>query len=248
MDIADVRRRNLRALINSMPQEYPDRAALARHLGVSYAELNQIIGATPTRGLGEKRAREWESRLGLVRGWLDHEHADPLARPTFAKSSAKSAVVLRESLTPYPITDVVDIPVYDARPSMGLGEPMPEQDNVVASMRVTNTWVRENLTNITSPKNLKIVMGYGDSMRPTFAHGDPLIADTGVKEMKIDAVYVFVLNAELYIKRIQRLPTGGIKIISDNRDVYDPITMTAEERAQITVLGRIVSACNMRKL
>jgi hypothetical protein len=102
---------------------------------------------------------------------------------------------------------------------------MPERETVIDSIRVPNEWVRENLPHITSPKNLRIITGYGDSMLETYNHGDPLIVDIGVLEMRIDAIYVFALHNELYIKRIQRLPGGAIKVISDNRAKYDPFTV-----------------------
>lgn len=239
VDIADIRRRNLQALIGALPDEYPDRAALARKLGVSYAQLNQIIGRTPTRGLGEKLARKWEERLGLIRGWLDHDHPEPWATPAFEVREGAPAALTNGH---------IDIPVYDIRGGMGRGALVPERESVIDSIRVPMSFVRENFPTVSSPTNLRVITGYGDSMKPTFAHGDPLIVDTGVNEMLIDSVYVFTLHDELYVKRIQRLPGGSLKIISDNREMYDPITLPAEERGAIIVHARVVIAWNMRKL
>jgi phage repressor protein C with HTH and peptisase S24 domain len=253
-ELYELRRKNLRALANVLGAgKRGGIAKLAERLEVAPAQLSHYIGGVGSMGvknLGEGNARAYEQKLGLAEGWLDREQPEPWAVAALeAMSEHRKFVIESPDMPPYMTpSGSITIDVLDVRASMGGGLPAPEQETVIDSIKVPQNWVRENLPHITSPSNLKIITGYGDSMLGTFSHGDPLIVDTGVNEMRIDAVYVFAMHKELFIKRIQRLPNGAIKIISDNREKYDPITVTADERSAIQVLGRVVCAWNLRKL
>jgi hypothetical protein len=67
-DLNEIRRDNLRKLI----AQYDGPAALGRKLGYSNASfLVQMAGPNPTRGVTEKRCREFEEKLDLPKGWFD---------------------------------------------------------------------------------------------------------------------------------------------------------------------------------
>lgn len=142
--------------------------------------------------------------------------------------------------------ETIEVPIFDAVASMGLGIAMPEHDTVIDHLRLTTSWVHRNL-NGTSVASLAVISAYGDSMAPTFNDGDILLVDRGVDTLKIDAVYVLAINDELYIKRIQRRPDGSIAVISDNK-VYDPMIVPVDEKDAIRVLGRVLWAWNGRKM
>ena len=142
----------------------------------------------------------------------------------------------------------VVIPHLSATGSMGKGIPADlEHDTVVSQVSVNKIWIRENLSTISSPNNLSMITGYGDSMEGTFNHGDVLFVDTGIDEIKMDAVYVLNLNDELYIKRLQRKPDGSILMISDNAK-YQPYTIQNGEKDKFQVLGRIVGIWNFKRM
>ncbi|MGA4815943.1 S24 family peptidase [Pseudomonas aeruginosa] len=79
----------------------------------------------------------------------------------------------------------------------------PEFDVVIDSIVASVDYLSRNVR-YSAPDNLALITGYGDSMQPTFSDGDILLVDTGITEIKIDAVYVMALKDELYIKRMQR--------------------------------------------
>jgi transcriptional regulator with XRE-family HTH domain len=56
---------NLRALAKD------SQKLLAKQLGVSPANLNQLVKPVPTRRITEGIARRFEEKLGLQHGWLD---------------------------------------------------------------------------------------------------------------------------------------------------------------------------------
>lgn len=142
--------------------------------------------------------------------------------------------------------ETFEIPVLDVIGSMGSGVVLPEHEEAVERMTVTGAWLRRNVT-ATSPGNLSLITGYGDSMEGTFSDGDLLLVDCGINEIKIDAVYVLGLNDELYIKRLQRRPDGSVLMISDNKK-YEPYLIQNGEREKFRVLGRVVLAWNAKKM
>ena len=144
--------------------------------------------------------------------------------------------------------DTIFISHLSATGSMGKGIPVDlEHDTVVSQVSVNKLWIQENLSTISSLNNLSMITGYGDSMEGTFNHGDVLFVDTGIDEIKMDAVYVLNLNDELYIKRLQRKPDGTILMISDNAK-YQPYTIQNGEKDKFQVLGRIVGIWNFQKM
>lgn len=66
-----------------------------------------------------------------------------------------------------------------------------------------------------------------DSMAPTINKGDVAFVDVKINSYVGEGIYVFDLNGETYIKRLQRIPTGVIRAISDN-PLYPPFDITEE--------------------
>lgn len=147
-----------------------------------------------------------------------------------------------------PSRPAVEVRLFNASASMGLGLPQPDHETVVDILRLSKDWVHANLPNITSPRNLAALTAYGDSMAPTFADGDILMVDRGITDIRLDAVYVLAYNQELYVKRIQRRITDGAVIIRSDNPVYEPMVVTNGNRESLQVLGRVVWAWKGQKL
>lgn len=100
--------------------------------------------------------------------------------------------------------------------AMGNGVMLPEQKGQITSIVATNEWAMNNIPANTGKNNLKIVTGFGSSMRPMFNSGDAILIDIGVKDVKYDHVYFFRVGSEGFIKRLQRIPSQGILVLSEN--------------------------------
>ncbi|MFT4171776.1 MAG: S24 family peptidase [Rhodocyclaceae bacterium] len=222
MDIAERRRARLRQLI-----EERSLTAVANMLGKQPNQLSDT--AAGRKSFGEKVARSMEEKAGLPKGWFDDEDTSFV-------------------ITNTPQSDHVQIPVMNAVASMGLGRPMPETESVVDVIKLTKTWVHENLRSITNARNLAALSAFGDSMAPTFTDGDILLVDRGVTTIELDAVYVIGLKGNLFIKRVQRRITDEAIIIKSDNKNYDPEILTNSDRENLHVLGRVVWAWNGRKL
>ncbi len=246
------------------------RIAAAREAkGMNQSELARALGVSPQAvqkwesGGGPKGSRlsEIAAALGVAIEYLlvtppQDDHVDGL-RDHLRRQEADygggvdeddiQGVTLHDSRLK-PTIEVIDIPIFDAAGSMGLGRPRPEEDTVIDNMRLTRHWVNSRLPSISGPANLAVLSAYGDSMAPTFSDGDLLLIDRGVTDIRLDAVYVLALNNELYIKRVQRRITDGAVIIKSDNPLYDPVVVNNGERQNLEVLGRVVWAWNGKKL
>lgn len=112
-----------------------------------------------------------------------------------------------------------------------------DQPGVIRSWHVSTEWIQKNVHNVTNPHNLAIVTGFGDSMKPMYNPGDPLLVDTGVKVVEFDGVYFFRIGDEGFIKRLQRVPGEGLVAISENKAYRD---WTIRDGMDFEVFARVV--------
>lgn len=87
----------------------------------------------------------------------------------------------------------------------------------------------------------EIIFAKGDSMEPTIIGGDSLLVDLTKKEIHDGAIYCVRIDGELYAKRLQKLPPSKIKVISDNKEKYDPfyIDLTQNIDFDFDIIGEI---------
>lgn len=192
-----------------------------------------LAGSRPVR---EKTIRAIEKIPGM-RGWFDIAgNAD-----NKAKSSAPGRAENTQSMpgfTPLDVnTGLVTILRYDTGGSMGNGTVLRDQPGVIERLDVTREWLEKNVRGYTSARNLCVVTGFGDSMRPMYNPGDPLIVDSGVNTVEFDAVYFFRVGDEGFIKRLQRVPGKGLLAISENQAYRDWVI---EPGMDMEVFGRVL--------
>lgn len=72
----------------------------------------------------------------------------------------------------------------------------------------------------------------GDSMTPTINDGDTIWVDMSKESIKDGKIFVFEYGGLYMCKRLYRLPNNGLRVVSDNADVYPEWQMTGEEREQ----------------
>lgn len=139
----------------------------------------------------------------------------------------------------------VRIPKMSARGSMGSGiDGELAHDDVLEYITVSKDWIDRTMGPYSKADNLRIIHGRGDSMAPTFSDNTPLLVDIGVTNFQQDAIYLFQLFGEVYIKRLQRKPRGGYKAISDNK-YYESFDIL--EPDDFRVIALVVGAWNFSK-
>jgi S24 (lexA) family peptidase len=139
----------------------------------------------------------------------------------------------------------IRIPKMSALGSMGSGiDGELAHDDVLEYITVSKDWIDRTMGPYSKADNLRIIHGRGDSMAPTFSDNTPLLVDIGVRNFQQDAIYLFQLFGEVYIKRLQRKPRGGYKAISDNK-YYESFEIL--EPDDFRVIALVVGAWNFSK-
>ena len=80
----------------------------------------------------------------------------------------------------------------------------------------------------------------GDSALPTLTDGASIMVDRSLRNPPFDAgLYVLRIANDLYIKRLQQLASGGLRLISDN-PLYPPDEVAPADLPNVTIIGRVV--------
>lgn len=211
----------------------PAGAKLADELGVTYETLRKwrqgITAPNRTRATHIARV------LGVPKDQFMAD-APRMGEGAYAGVSESPDYGLSRHMSQSDDDDLV-IDQFDTGGKMGDGLVLRDQPGVIRGWRVSPEWVQKNVKQYSAARNLCIVTGFGDSMRPMFNPGDPLLVDRGVSSMDFDGVYFFRVDGEGFVKRLQRVPGQGIIAISENK-AYRDWTITRD--MSFEVFGRVL--------
>lgn len=244
MDIREVRRHNLKKLMDSTygVGARGAQSRLAEKLKKPQNFISRCLFEPNKNGaktIGEDFAREIEIEFGLARYALDAPMGDC--------SGKESNVIPINSRNKPSDSRFITISHLDVAGSMGQGRVPPDHIEVIRDITVSLDWLRTQGLNYSKVENLAIIDGDGDSMEGTFSNGDSLLVDRGITEIRTDAIYVFTLDGDLFIKRLQRMIGGSLRMISDN-PVYPALVIEGEQLERVHIQARVLLVWNARKL
>ncbi|NJN46827.1 MAG: helix-turn-helix transcriptional regulator [Candidatus Competibacteraceae bacterium] len=127
------------------------------------------------------------------------------------------------------------VPLYSVEVSAGYGAAI-EQEQPQTRLAFRQDWLKEMGLQI---EKVVAVMAGGDSMSDTLHDGDVLLVDTQQRQVISDAIYILRQSELLYVKRLQRLLDGSLRISSDNRAYAEEI-VPQNELAYLDIIGRVV--------
>lgn len=145
-------------------------------------------------------------------------------------------IVTYDSLDQIPNGDFVLIPHIDLNLATSPGEepwkfaekaPVPFVASFIKALGI-------------QPKDAACISIDGRSMEPLLFHEDIAIIDLANKSIPSDGgVFAFAINDELMVKKLYRLPTGGVRIESRNSDYGPTFDLTKSQADSLWVIGRI---------
>lgn len=134
------------------------------------------------------------------------------------------------------VSGMVELTYYDVEASAGHGSLIEVE--TAKEMSFAERYLRDELH--VNPNDVFLMRAKGDSMYPTLKDGS-LIMIKRVHDFSGDGVYVFRVNGQVMVKRLQFQPT---KIIfkSDNSQFYEPWELTHKEieSTDFKILGQAV--------
>lgn len=136
-----------------------------------------------------------------------------------------------------PEGEFVMVPKLDIKLSAGNGHEQLEINLTRSTpLAFRASWVREKRL---KPSKLAAMTATGNSMEPGIFDGDSLVVDTSQTEVLDGKVYALWYDGGERVKRLYRLPGGGLRIKSDNPD-HPPIEVQPEKLEHVRILGRVV--------
>jgi phage repressor protein C with HTH and peptisase S24 domain len=101
----------------------------------------------------------------------------------------------------------------------------------------TADWIRRNRL---KPNKLRIMKGHGRSMEPTIFDGDDLLINLAETEVLDGKVYALWYDGGERVKRLYRMPGGGLRIRSDNDREFPEIVLGPEYAGHVRIIGRVI--------
>lgn len=88
------------------------------------------------------------------------------------------------------------------------------------------------------------LVGYvykGDTMSPTIASDAIVVVNKSENQLIDGGIYALLINSELFIRRVQRLP-NGLRLISDNSKypLFDIPQTKIDENGYFSVIGQVI--------
>lgn len=205
------------------------QADLARLLNKS----SQVINNWEARGISKGGILEAQSIIGCRAEWIADGTGDMVFR-----DDPVASITPPQALRVGVVSDI-NIPQYNTGGMGGNGLILRDQPGIIQNWSVSQEWLRANVPYCSSPSNLCIVTGFGDSMPDMYSPGDPVLVDRGFKVCDHDGVFFFRVGDEGFIKRLQRIPGEGIRVISQNKE-YE--TWTIKPDMDFDVFGKVLKA------
>lgn len=122
------------------------------------------------------------------------------------------------------------------------------EGDVLFSVDVFSGWLRSQFPAVEDFTTLALCSIRGDAMLPTFSEDDTLVIDTTVRAFDSDGVYVFSFGPDVFLKRIQRIPGAGVRVISDNKTLYPTYDINTQALDTLDVVARVVGKFSYKRV
>jgi phage repressor protein C with HTH and peptisase S24 domain len=214
-------------------EEHGRGVIIAKKLGVTPKAVSKWLNAESLPR--QNKMSELADFLGVSLYWLQYGK-----EPSQEKSNAEvlGNMQVWDSKTPLG-DDEVAIPfLSDVRLSAGNGFIADVESDKGFRLRFAKSTLRRN--NV-SPENAVCVGVTGDSMEPVLPNGSTVGINNGDKTLVDGKIFAINHNGELFIKKLYKLPGGGLRIYSFNESEYPAREYNHAEvqEQRITIIGRV---------
>ncbi len=127
------------------------------------------------------------------------------------------------------------LPLYNVEVSAGFGAAI-DHEYPATRLAFRRDWLQK--MGLYADKVLTLLAS-GDSMEPSIRAGDVLMVDRAQQRLVKDAIYIIRQNNLLYVKRVQRLYDGSVRISSDNK-AYAEEVIPRTDLDCLEIVGRVV--------
>lgn len=137
-----------------------------------------------------------------------------------------------------PVAGYVALPLYnDVRAAAGPGA-VNGHELADDALMFKEDWIRYELG--AKAQDLCLIRVSGDSMEPTLRAGDVILIDHRACRPDREGIYILRMGEMLLVKRLQAVPGGQIRVISDNAAFDSWLFKTDDIGVDVDIIGRVV--------
>lgn len=202
-------------------------------------------------GMGSSHTAQLANACGVRPEWLSDGSGSMLPLPPpppqddtvmFSRGPARAPslapILAWEHEDELPPGEYVMVPRLEVKLSAGDGrEQVQLEFNEAQPQAFRADWLRGRKL---KPKKLAAMTAQGNSMEPAIYDSDSLLVDTGQVDVQDGKVYALWYEGGERVKRLYRLPGGGLRIRSDNAAEHPEIVLGPEYHGHVRIIGRVV--------
>ncbi|RZF53661.1 helix-turn-helix transcriptional regulator [Acinetobacter halotolerans] len=204
---------------------HPSVIRLLEASGVSQEETAKAIDESPQtitnwkkRGVSKAGALKAAAKYAVSANWILKGEA--------TKNEGVTKVLEWDSDTPID-NDEVEIPFYkEVLVSCGSGSLSEMVGNETRKLRLSKSTLRQYGVDAS---NAYALTAFGDSMSPVINNGATVYVDVGRTNIVDGKIYAISHGGLFKFKYLYRMPKGGVRIVSANKEEYPEDILTAEE-------------------
>jgi len=224
------------------------------------------------KAMGDEVARKIESALKEPEGWMDVAHDSsesgapnnepdkhvftdsliqlpvknglgPAASPGLELAGGRQSVSARPILAWEREEELGDeyvlIPRLDVKFSAGNGKIVWHVDEKGQKQAFRRAWCQRLGIN---PEHAATIVNEGQSMEPRLIDGDSLVVDYKATRIIDGKVYALAYRGELFIKRLFKMPSGGLRVQSDNPDKvrFPDMNLSLDDVEHVEIIARVM--------
>lgn len=227
---------NLADRLNALLKEKNlSQAAFARLLGIAQPSVYKIIsGSTKNPG----KILEMAAVLGVNPHWLKTgEGSREINNDSGMVQEAQAVYAVAREVDPEHCVRVDLLDFEAAAHSTGIVN--LDYPDVILSIFFTPDGLMQMIGR-RSADGIKIFRVPTDSLAPTINPNELVFVDTLINRYTTEGIYVFNLDGETYIKRLQRIPGGIYRALSDNIN-YPPFEIMEEQFCTAEIIGKFLA-------
>lgn len=218
------------------------QAELARRVGIERASVSGWFTGD-TKSIDGVNLVKAASALQVDPEWLSSGEGQPEVREP-GGSYGLAPILAWEHDGDLPPGDYIKIPRFAVGLSAGQGDEQLNMGfqfhiefNRAETLAFRADWIRKMRLNPSKLVSMRVV---GDSMEERLHDGDAVVIDTNQIEVIDGKVYALWYDGGERVKRLYRLPGGGLLVRSDNETKYPDLKLSVDEASNVRIIGRVV--------
>ena len=242
MEINEIRRRNLRALLDAFIASGGKKKDFAEEIGIEAPQLTHVTAEPPKRNIGDKIARRIEENLSLQRGWLDVSQTE---LPVTNQNTAGKKFILSqfsEALSTGQMNSTGFTLIKLSNRDFTGEAKLESYSSVITELNIDDEYARAMFGG-RECSSLRIHTVHGDGMLGTISPGEVIVVDVTVSEVKSDGIYLAEFDGKIHLKRFQRVK-NDLLVISDN-STYEKWMISEEEESRLQIIGFLIGKWDM---